>query len=80
MGGFLGSCGWLWIVLGSCGWLWLVADGCGWFFGWLWMVVRGFGWLWVVTYFSITNFQFLHEIVCVREHNLCLPNSFYGRK
>ena len=45
MGGFLGSCGWLWIAVGSylggCRWLWVVVDGCG--------------WLWVVAYFSITH-------------------------
>ena len=29
VGGFLGSCGWLWVVfwvvVGGCGWLWVVA-------------------------------------------------------
>ena len=29
--------------LGSCGWLWVVVNGCRWFFGWLWVVVGGCG-------------------------------------
>ena len=29
VGGFLGSCGWFWVVVGGCGWLWVVVDGCG---------------------------------------------------
>ena len=51
--GFLGSCGWLWMVVGSCGWLWIVVGCCG----WLWMVVGGCGWLSVVSCFSITHFD-----------------------
>ena len=37
VGGFLGSCGWLLVVVGGflvvvygCGWLWVFVGGCGW--------------------------------------------------
>ena len=42
VGGFLGGCGRLWVVVDGCGWLWVVLDGCG--------------WLWVVA-FSITQME-----------------------
>ena len=45
--------GWLWMIvggfLGGCGSLWVVVDG----YGWLWVFVGGFGWLWMVVGGSI---------------------------
>ena len=49
VGGFLGSCGWLWVVF------WVVVGGCGCLWVVIWVVVDGCGWLWVVAYFSITH-------------------------
>ena len=38
VGGFVGSCRWLWVVVGG---VLVVVDGCG----WLWVFVGGCGWL-----------------------------------
>ena len=52
VGGFLGGCRWLWVIVCGCGSLWMVVGDCG--------------WLRVVAYFSISllsSFTILHLLV-----------------